>query len=71
MNKWKRDSYRPYPPWAVRGPWVKKVCVSCGCALGGAVPRPFVRETMCFACPAMPDEPSVSDPQCNIPKEES
>ena len=69
---WKnKGNYRPYPGWALRGPWVKKTCASCGVDLAGATPRAFAREIMCFACPPMEDEPFVSDPQCNIPKEES
>ena len=65
---WKnKGNYKPYPEWAQRGPWVEKKCCVCGIKLGGAVPKPFAEELMCFGCP----EPNVSDPQCNIPKEES
>ena len=63
---WKnKGSYKPYPPWAVRSPWVEKVCVACGTKLGGAVPKALVKQTMCFGCPPLPDEkPSVSHLHC-------
>ena len=66
-----RNVRKPYPRSALFGPWVKKACVSCGDMLGGSVPEAFNRETVCFSCPAMPDELSVSDPLCNNPEGEN
>jgi hypothetical protein len=65
---WKnKGEYKPYPAWALKYPWIKKVCAVCGIELGGAVPQPFYEESLCFGCP----DDSVSHPQCNIPEEES
>ena len=65
---WKnKGNYKPYPAWALKYPWIKKVCAVCGIKLGGAVPQPLYEESLCFRCP----DDSVSYPQCNIPKEES
>ena len=59
---WKdKGNYKPYPAWAQRGPWVEKKCCVCGTKLGGAVPKPFEEELMCFGCPELRI----------IPKEES
>ena len=46
-----------------------------GCASQPLIPEglftPMDRETVCFSCPAMPDELSVSDPLCNNPEGEN